>query len=125
MLIQTYENKIPNIIKYKKNPPNIFLGKRKFFSEKNDRNKNNNVFTEKYGQILENNPLFEERKYLLPDLKLVNQILKLNRSSAKIENIKDISPMKLDKNYEQFINNKIKLNYNPNFNSPNIHRISV
>ena len=125
MLIQTYENKIPNIIKYKKNPPNIFLDKRKFFSEKNDKNKNNNIFTEKYGQILENNPLFEEKKYLLPDLKLVNQILKLNRSSAKIENIKDISPMKLDKNYEQFINNKIKLNYNPNFNSPKIHRISV
>ena len=33
--------------------------------------------------------------------------------------------MKLGKNYDKFVEKKIKLNYNPNFNSPNIHRMSI
>ena len=125
--IKKNENKIPNIISYvksKKNQRKFHLGKPIFFSEKIDKNKNNNIFTEKYGKILSNNRLFEEKKYIIPNLKLVNQVLKINKET-KIENIKEILPMKLDKNYDEFIDKKIKLNYNPNFNSPHIHRISV
>ena len=93
--IKKNENKIPNIISYvksKKNQRKFHLGKPIFFSEKIDKNKNN-IFTEKYGKILENNRLFEEKKYIIPNLKLVNQVLKINKET-KIENIKEILPMK-------------------------------
>jgi len=126
---ENYENKIPYIISYKKNKISnrqLILGKRLFFSEKKSRNTKKNL-DEKNNKIPVHNLLSkEENKENIPNLKLVNQILKLNKTSMKIENnIKEILPMKLGKKYDNFVERKIKLNYNPNYNSPNIHRMSI
>jgi hypothetical protein len=54
---------------------------------------------------------------------LINQIIKFN-SENKIKKEKDLIPMKLGKEYHDFIEKKNKLNFNPNFNSPFIHRVN-
>ena len=54
---------------------------------------------------------------------LINQIIKFN-SENKIKKEKDLLPMKLGKEYHDFIEKKNKLNFNPNFNSPFIHRVN-
>ena len=116
-----YEFIIPNLInkekKYviKKTPLSLH---KKIFSEK-ENNKTLRYFIEKKSE--------EKYKNLCVNLKLANQILKLNRIKLKHDKkiIKDLLPMKLDKNYDDFIQRKIILNYNPNFNSPKIHRMSI
>ena len=125
------ESNIISLRKKQKAKDNLLIGKKLFFSEKKNKNKNN-ILYEKMNEMLDeknnnNLPLLEEKKEDgILNLKLVNQILKFEKDSKKIDNYaKDIFPMKLDKNYDEFIQKKIKLNYNPNFNSPNIHRMSV
>lgn len=54
---------------------------------------------------------------------LINQIIKFN-SETKIKKEKELIPMKLGKEYHDFIEKKNKLNFNPNFNSPFIHRVN-
>ena len=54
---------------------------------------------------------------------LINQLIKFN-SETKIKKEKDLIPMKLGKEYQDFIEKKNKLNFNPNFNSPFIHRVN-
>ena len=54
---------------------------------------------------------------------LINQIIKFN-SETKIKKEKDLMPMKLGKEYYDFIEKKSKLNFNPNYNSPFIHRVN-
>ena len=116
-----YEFIIPNLInkekKYviKKTPLSLH---KKIFSEK-ENNKTLRYFIEKKSE--------EKYKNLCVNLKLVNQILKLNRIKLKHYKkiIKDLLPMKLDKNYDDFIQRKIILNFNPNFNSPKIRRMSI
>ena len=58
------------------------------------------------------------KKYML-----VNQIIKFNLKLKKEER-KVLSPMKLRKSYFDFIEKKNKVKYNPNFNSPFIHRMN-
>ena len=58
------------------------------------------------------------KKYML-----VNQIIKFYNNRQK-EQKKELSPMKLRKSYFEFIEKKNKIKYNPNFNSPYIHRIN-
>ena len=58
------------------------------------------------------------KKYML-----VNQIIKFNNNRHKEEQ-KVLSPMKLRKSYFEFIEKKNKIRYNPNFNSPYIHRVN-
>ena len=90
---------------------------KKFFSAKK-KNKEIKFFSEKKSEEFDNDGN--------GDFKLVNQILGLDKTiSNQGKNLKDILPLKLDKNYDDFIKRKIKLNYNPNFNSPNIHRMSL
>ena len=90
---------------------------KRFFSEKK-KNKEIKFFSEKKFEEFDNDGN--------GDFKLVNQILGLDKTiSNQGKNLKDILPLKLDKNYDDFIKRKIKLNYNPNFNSPNIHRMSL
>ena len=127
---ENYENKVQNIISHKKNKKinrQLILGKRLFFSEKKNKNEKKIFFDENTNKIPVNILLpHEGKKDSIANLKLVNQILKFNKASTKIgNNIKDISPMKLGKNYDKFVEKKIKLIYNPNFNSPNIHRMSI
>ena len=54
---------------------------------------------------------------------LINQIIKFN-SETKIKKEKDLMPMKLGKEYYDFIEKKSKLNFNPNYNSPFIHKVN-
>ena len=126
---QSYENKLSNIISHKKNTKTnrkLILGKRLFFSEKKEKNEKK-ILDEKSNKIPVNILLpHKDNKESISNLKLVNQILKFSKTSSKGgNNIKDISPMKLGKNYDKYVEKQIKLNYNPNYNSPNIHRMSI
>ena len=113
------ENIIPKLVSYRKQniKHKIFLAKKKYLSEKKEE-KTRKIFAR-------GKNLFPEEKDEIINLKLVNQVLKFNKSIKKEKNIKDILPMKLDKHYDEFIQRKIILNYNPNFNSPTIHRMSM
>ena len=116
-----YEFQIPNLInkekKYgiKNSPLSL---KKNFFSEKENK-KTIRYFIEKKSE--------EQNKNLFVNLKLVNSILKINKAKLKHDKkiIKDLLPMKLDKNYDDFIQKKIILNFNPNFNSPKVRRMSL
>ena len=108
---ENYENKAPNIISYKKNKKTnrqLILGKRLFFSEKKNKNEKKIFFDENTNKIPVNILLpHKGQKDSIANLKLVNQILKFNKTSTKIgNNIKDISPMKLGKNYDKFVEKK-------------------
>lgn len=122
--------KYPNIISDKKNKKqykNISSEKRIFLSEKKKQNKKK-ILNEKQFPISIKEPSSEYKKDNILNMKLVNQILKFDKTKSKVENNnnnRDILPMKLGKNYNEFIERKIKMNYNPNFNSPNIHRMSL
>ena len=123
-------NKYPNIISEKKNKKqkqNISSEKRIFLSEKKKQNKKK-ILNEKQFPISVKEPSSEYKKDNILNIKLVNQILKFDKTKSKVEknnSNRDILPMKLGKNYNEFIERKIKMNYNPNFNSPNIHRMSL
>ena len=122
-------NKYPNIIsdtKNKKQKQNISSEKRIFLSEKKKQNKKK-ILNEKQFPISIKEPSSEYKKDNILNMKLVNQILKFDKTKSKVENNnnREILPMKLGKNYNEFIERKIKMNYNPNFNSPNIHRMSL
>ena len=55
---------------------------------------------------------------------LVNQIIKFNIMRKNKEKKGLLLPMKLGKDYTDFIEKKNKFRYNPNFNSPYIHRMN-
>ena len=55
---------------------------------------------------------------------LINQIIKFNKNKKEKEQIL-LSPMKLGKDYTDFIERKNKLRFNLNFNSPYIHKMSA
>lgn len=62
-----------------------------------------------------------------PDQKkllLINQIIKFNVYKKKEEAKKNLLPMKLGKEYHDFIERKNKIFFNPNFNSPFIHKMN-
>ena len=54
----------------------------------------------------------------------INRILKFNIVKKKEEIEKDLMPMKLGNDYVDFIEKKNKIFFNPNFNSPFIHKMS-
>ena len=116
-----HEFNIPNLINKEKK---YEIKKTPLSLEKNILNEKENNKTLRY--IIEKKSV-EQNKYLFENLKLVNRILKLNKTKLKHDKkiIKDLLPMKLDKNYDDFIQRKIILNFNPNFNSPKIHRMSL
>ena len=113
------ENKIPRISSYRKQKikPKIFV-KKNYLSEKKEERTRKIIAR---GKDL----LSDDKKDEVLNLRLVNQVLKFNKTIKKEKNIKDKLPMKLDKHYDEFIQRKILLNYNPNFNSPIIRRISI
>ena len=54
---------------------------------------------------------------------LINQIIKFDVKKKKEKEQKNLIPMQLGKEYQDFIEKKNKLNFNPNFNSPYIHKV--
>ena len=54
----------------------------------------------------------------------INKILKFNKIKKKVEIKKDLLPMQLGKDYIDFIEKKNKLKFNPNYNSPYIHKMN-
>ena len=54
----------------------------------------------------------------------INRILKFNIIKKKKESKKELLPMQLGKDYREFIERKNKLRFNPNFNSPYIHKMN-
>ena len=114
-----HDFKIPNLLNYEKSYRIIqtpLSEQKNFLNEKKD-NSSSKFIDEKKTE--------GQNKNVFVNLKLVNRILKLNRTKYKDKIIKDLLPMKLDKNYDEFIQRKLILNYNPNFNSPNYHFMSL
>lgn len=71
-------------------------------------------------------PSFMRRIYESPKkYTQINKILKFNLIKKKEEIQKDLSPMQLGKEYSEFIEKKNKLFFNPNFDSPYIHKMSA
>ena len=54
----------------------------------------------------------------------INKILKFNITKKKEELKKELVPMQLGKEYHEFIEKRNKLKFNPNFNSPYIHKMN-
>ena len=54
----------------------------------------------------------------------INKILNFIKIKKKEEAEKDLSPMQLGKDYDDFIEKKNKIFFNPNFNSPFIHEMN-
>jgi hypothetical protein len=63
----------------------------------------------------------EDNKRLL----LINQIIKFNLSKKKEENKRNILPMQLGKEYQDYIERKNKIFFNPNYNSPFVHNMNA
>ena len=55
---------------------------------------------------------------------LINQIIKFKDNKKKETIQKEITPMQFGKRYNDFIDRRNKLNFNPNFNSAYIHRMN-
>ena len=54
----------------------------------------------------------------------INRVLKFSLARKKEEIEKDLTPMKLGNDYVDFIEKKNKIFFNPNFNSPFIHKMN-
>ena len=137
----TYINKQKHIPNHINNSVNDFLLSRKFrikLNKKENNNNNNiNIFNKKNNLLLNSieinsndypkyvflNKLFKiKQSESKKDCATINyDYLLSNRSKSKNKKYK----LKNDKDYKDYINKRVKLNYNNNFNSSYVHKIKT
>ena len=89
---------------------------------------NNFKFKKRKSVLLINEDIQESEKrkkeYDYYSYVLINQIIKFKDNKKKEITKKEATPMQFGKEYQDFINRRNKLNFNPNFNSAYIHKVN-